>query len=86
MKKYEGFKRYKVKVWLEEEYYGITAKNEEDAFIQASNLAIDAGCWGREIEEIGDVEREEEVKEMTIAEIEKELGYSIKVVKEKENE
>ena len=56
MKKYEGFKRYKVKVWLEEEYYGITAKNEEDAFIQASNLAIDAGCWGREIEEIGDVQ------------------------------
>lgn len=30
--------------------------------------------------------KREEVKEMTIAEIEKELGYSIKVVKEKENE
>lgn len=30
--------------------------------------------------------KREEAKEMTIAEIEKELGYSIKVVKEKENE
>lgn len=30
--------------------------------------------------------KREEVKEMTVAEIEKELGYSIKIVKEKENE
>ena len=53
-------KRYRVKVWLEEEYDDIIAENEEDAFIQASDLAMSGGCWGQEVEEIEDVEDESE--------------------------
>lgn len=53
-----GFRKYRVKVWLEEEY-DIIAENEEDAFIQASDAAMSGGCWYRDIEEIDDIEDEE---------------------------
>ena len=53
-------KKYKVKVWLEEEYDDIIAENEEDAFIQASDFAMEGGSWGWKVEEIGDAEDEDE--------------------------
>lgn len=53
-------KRYKVSVCLEGDY-DIIAENKEDAFIQASNFAMNGGSWGCEIEEIGDVEDENEI-------------------------
>lgn len=56
--KAESEKRYRVKVWLEEEYDDIIAENEEDAFIQASDFAMSGGCWYREVEEIETIEEE----------------------------
>lgn len=50
-------KRYKVSVCLEGEY-DIIAENKEDAFIQASNFAMNGGSWGCEIEEIDDSEED----------------------------
>ena len=54
-------KRYKVWVQLSAEYDDIEAENEEEAFIIASDCAIEGGDWERYIEEI-DEESEEEVK------------------------
>lgn len=44
--------RYKVHVILEAEYDDIYADSEEDAFIQASDVAMDGGCWAWDVEEI----------------------------------
>ena len=52
-------KRYRVRVWLEEEYDDIIAEDEEDAFIQASDFAMEGGCWDWEVEEIGNAEDED---------------------------
>jgi hypothetical protein len=49
--------KYKVWVQLEAEYDDIEAENEEEAFIIASNYAMQGGCWEHEIEKI---EEEEE--------------------------
>lgn len=52
--------KYRVWVRLEEEYDDIIAEDEEDAFIQASDFAMDGGTWEKEIELIEeDVESEE---------------------------
>ena len=37
--------RYKVYVCIEAEYDDIEALNEEDAFIEASNFAMNGGDW-----------------------------------------
>lgn len=37
---------YRIKVWLEAEYDDIEADTEEDAFVQASDLAMEGGDWG----------------------------------------
>lgn len=50
--------RYKVHVILEAEYDDIYADNEEDAFIQASDAAMDGGCWACDVEEIEDGDAE----------------------------
>lgn len=47
-------KKYKVWVQLEAEYDDIEAENEEEAFVIASNYAMEGGCWARKIEEIED--------------------------------
>ena len=49
-------KKYKVWVQLEAEYDDIEAENEEEAFIIASNYAMEGGCWERKIKEIEDEE------------------------------
>ena len=41
---------YKVWVKLEEEYDDIEAESEEEAFIIASDAAMESGCWSREVE------------------------------------
>lgn len=43
---------YKVWVCLEEEYDDIEADSEEDAFIQASDTAMNCGCWKWNVERI----------------------------------
>lgn len=43
--------KYKVHVCLEATYT-VDAENEEDAFIQASDLAMIGGCWDYEVEEV----------------------------------
>ena len=45
-------KKYRVRVSLKEETYTVDAENEEDAFIQASDLAMMGGCWDYEVEEV----------------------------------
>ena len=44
--------KYKVRVCLVEQTYTVDAENEEDAFIQASDLAMIGGCWDYEVEEV----------------------------------
>lgn len=41
-------KRYTIEVELKETYE-IEAESEEEAFLQASQDAIEGGCWGYEI-------------------------------------
>lgn len=50
--------RYKVHVILEAEYDDIYADSEEDAFIQASDAAMDGGCWAWDVEEIAEGDAE----------------------------
>ena len=45
-------KRYRVYVRLEAEYDDIEAENEEEAFIIASDYAMDGGDWQWDCEEI----------------------------------
>lgn len=45
-------KRYRVYVRLEAEYDDIEAENEEEAFIIASDCAMDGGDWQCDCEEI----------------------------------
>ena len=45
-------KKYKVWVQLSEEYNNIEAENEEEAFIIASDYAMQGGVWDYEAEEI----------------------------------
>ena len=52
-------KIYRVTVCLEETYNDIIAEDEEDAFIQASDLAMSGGCWSCDIEEIGEIKNED---------------------------
>lgn len=42
--------RYRVHVCLEAEFDDIEALDEEDAFIEASNFAMDGGDWQWDIE------------------------------------
>ena len=44
--------KYKVWVRLEAEYNDIEAEDEEEAFIIASDYAMQGGCWEHEIEEL----------------------------------
>ena len=44
--------KYKVWVRLEAEYDDIEAESEEEAFIIASDYAMQGGCWQQEIEEV----------------------------------
>lgn len=48
-------KRYKVWVCLEADYDDIIATDEEDAFIQASDLAMLGGSWQMEVKELEDL-------------------------------
>ena len=48
--------RYKVWVRLEAEYDDIIADNDEDAFIQASDAAMEGGSWSWNAEEIAEEE------------------------------
>ena len=41
---------YRVWVRLEETYDDIEAESEEEAFIIASDYAMDGGCWQRTVE------------------------------------
>lgn len=50
--------KYRVWVKLEEEYDDIEADSEEEAFIIASDAAIDGGCWYKKVERI---EEDEEI-------------------------
>lgn len=50
--------RYKVHVVLEAEYDDIYADNEGDAFVQASDAAMDGGCWAWDVEEIAEGDAE----------------------------
>lgn len=55
-------KRYKVWVCLEATFDGdeaIEAENEEDAFIQASNMAMGGCSWEWNVEEIEENEGED---------------------------
>lgn len=45
---------YKVWVCLECEYDDIEAKTEEEAFIQASEAAMNGGSWDFYVEKIGE--------------------------------
>ena len=45
-------KKYKVWVQLSEEYDDIEAENEEEAFVIASNYAMQGGCWEYDVEEV----------------------------------
>ena len=51
---------YRVHVWLEEEYDDIEAESEEEAFIIASDAAMEGGCWSREVELLEEDEEDEE--------------------------
>lgn len=42
--------KYRVWVRLEEEYDDIEAESEEEAFIIASNFAMQSGCWYKTVE------------------------------------
>lgn len=56
---------------------------DEDLFYEEGSDDLDiVKVYRPETEEIFYTERAKKVKEMTVAEIEKELGYSIKVIKE----
>lgn len=89
------------KIITDEKYHNIYIKIEKDEWrnddsdhIYASDINEDLrldGCYAYEILSVEEptyrtvYEHQKESKEMTIAQIEKELGYSIKVVKESED-
>ena len=52
-------KKYRVRVRLEEEYDDIEAENEEEAFIIASDAAMNGSSWDYSVEEIEDEGEEE---------------------------
>ena len=52
-------KKYKVHVCLEADYDDIEAENEEEAFIIASDAAMEGASWSWDAEEIEDAEDEE---------------------------
>ena len=52
-------KKYHIVVSLECEYDDIIAENEEDAFLQASEYAMQGGSWGWEILDEEDIEEPE---------------------------
>lgn len=47
-------KKYRVWVCLENEYDDIEAEDEDDAFLQASEYAIEGASWNWYVEEIED--------------------------------
>lgn len=47
-------KKYRVWVCLENEYDDIEAEDEDDAFLQASDYAIEGASWQWYVEEIED--------------------------------
>lgn len=44
--------KYRVKVWLEAEYDDIEADSEDEAFVIASDCAMEGGNWGYDAEVI----------------------------------
>lgn len=50
--------KYRVWVCLECTYNDIEAENEDDAFLQASECAIEGASWTWDVEEIDDEEVE----------------------------
>ena len=56
-------KKYKIRVSLECTYDDIIAKDEDDAFIQASDSAMQGGEWCYEIEDVEEIDAESEDKE-----------------------
>ena len=54
--------RYRVWVRLEEEYDDIEAGSAEEAFIIASDAAMEGGCWSHE-EELIDGEQDDDESE-----------------------
>ena len=48
-------KKYKVWVQLETEYDDIEAENEEEAFVKASEYAMNGASWRYEVTEIEEV-------------------------------
>ena len=53
-------KKYKITVILECTYDDIIAKDEEDAFIQASDSAMQGGDWCYDIEDVEEIDEESE--------------------------
>lgn len=49
-------KKYNIEVILEETYDDIEAKSEEEAFIIASDFAMQSGCWSYKILKVEDIE------------------------------
>ena len=49
-------KKYKIEVTLEETYDDIEANNEEEAFIIASDSAMQGGSWSYKILKVEDIE------------------------------
>lgn len=51
-----SMKKYKVWVRLEAEYDDIEAENEEEAFVIASDFAMESGNWSKEVELLSESE------------------------------
>lgn len=51
-------KKYTIRVSLECTYDDIIAENDEDAFIQASDFAMQGGDWCCEIEDVEEIDVE----------------------------
>lgn len=49
-------KKYKIEVILEETYDDIEAESEEEAFVIASDFAMQGGCWSYKILKVEDLE------------------------------
>lgn len=52
-------KKYKIEVILEETYDDIEAESEEEAFVIASDFAMQGGCWSYKILKVEDIKEEE---------------------------
>lgn len=56
----KNMKKYKIHVYLEAEYDDIEAEDEDEAFIIASDMAMEGGDWSYNIEEVSESEADED--------------------------